>query len=174
MVALGYVPIWPVSELFRDMAVTVYAQGTEVNLSECQESYTAQDGDVLTGTTDLIVNIASDHGTVVADRCHVADCVLNKTVTLTVTPDDGYALEGISVNDGAVSLTESSDGTYSFTMPEGIANVKAVWNPIVTFDTDGGSTVDEQKVTEGRTVTIPPYPTKDGFTFMGWQLNGIR
>ncbi len=43
----------------------------------------------------------------------------------------------------------------------------------VTFDTDGGSSVNSQKVEKGKTVAKPSEdPTKDGFTFKEWQLNG--
>ncbi|MDR2419374.1 MAG: InlB B-repeat-containing protein [Treponema sp.] len=38
----------------------------------------------------------------------------------------------------------------------------------VTFDTDGGSEVPEQKVEEGKTLAKPADPTKDGYTFANW------
>lgn len=38
----------------------------------------------------------------------------------------------------------------------------------VTFDTDGGSTIDSQQVEEGKFATVPAEPTKDGYTFKGW------
>ena len=42
----------------------------------------------------------------------------------------------------------------------------------VTFDSDGGSAVEAQEVDEGETATKPADPTKDGYTFKGWQLDG--
>ena len=42
----------------------------------------------------------------------------------------------------------------------------------VTFDTDGGSAVTAQTVEAGQKATKPADPTKDGFTFKGWTLNG--
>ena len=42
----------------------------------------------------------------------------------------------------------------------------------VTFDTDGGSKIDAQEVEENGTATKPADPTKDGYTFKGWQLDG--
>jgi uncharacterized repeat protein (TIGR02543 family) len=38
----------------------------------------------------------------------------------------------------------------------------------ITFDSDGGSAVPEQKIAEGDLVTKPTDPTKEGFTFIGW------
>jgi uncharacterized repeat protein (TIGR02543 family) len=42
----------------------------------------------------------------------------------------------------------------------------------VSFYTDGGSMVAQQTVNDGETVTVPDTPTKNGYTFSGWTLNG--
>ena len=50
------------------------------------------------------------------------------TVTLTVTPEDGYELAEITVTDfwgKDVALTANGDGTYTFTMPSSQVEVKA-------------------------------------------------
>lgn len=39
---------------------------------------------------------------------------------------------------------------------------------IVTFETNGGSEVNEQEITTGFTMTKPDNPFKDGYVFMGW------
>ena len=52
------------------------------------------------------------------------------TVTLTATPDEGYALSTLTVTDrfgDAVKVTENADGTYTFTMPNGQVTVKATF-----------------------------------------------
>ena len=52
------------------------------------------------------------------------------TVTLTATPDEGYALGSLTVTDrfgDAVKVTENADGTYTFTMPNGQVTVKATF-----------------------------------------------
>ncbi len=41
----------------------------------------------------------------------------------------------------------------------------------VTFDTDGGSSVDPAEVPFGSTVAKPAEPTKDGYTFNGWDFD---
>ena len=40
--------------------------------------------------------------------------------------------------------------------------------PTVTFETNGGSKVDSQKVANGTAVTKPTAPTRKGYRFMGW------
>lgn len=42
-----------------------------------------------------------------------------------------------------------------------------------TFDANGGTAVDSQKIKVGDTLA-EPYTQRDGFTFDGWYLNGVR
>ena len=68
-----------------------------------------------------------DHGTVTADP---AAAKAGAKVTLTATPDEGYAVGTITVTDrfgDAVKVTENADGTYTFTMPNGQVTVKATF-----------------------------------------------
>lgn len=44
----------------------------------------------------------------------------------------------------------------------------------VTFDSDGGSSVSKQTVVSGKTATKPSNPTRSGYTFKGWYLNGAE
>ena len=56
--------------------------------------------------------------------------------------------------------------------------VTAIWENIpvtyytVTFDSNGGSAVTAQSIEAGQKATKPADPTKDGFDFKGWTLNG--
>ena len=52
------------------------------------------------------------------------------TVTVTVTPDAGYQLDKLTVTDkngNVLKLTDKGDGKYSFTMPDGKVEIKAVF-----------------------------------------------
>ena len=52
------------------------------------------------------------------------------TVTVTVTPDEGYVLDTITVTDksgNAVEVTKTSDGKYTFKMPGTAVTVKATF-----------------------------------------------
>ena len=67
------------------------------------------------------------NGTVTADP---AAAKAGAEVTLTATPDEGYAVGTITVTDrfgDAVKVTENADGTYTFTMPNGQVTVKATF-----------------------------------------------
>lgn len=41
----------------------------------------------------------------------------------------------------------------------------------VTFDTDGGSHIDNQKVMYGQSIQLEENPVKEGYTFTGWYLD---
>lgn len=43
---------------------------------------------------------------------------------------------------------------------------------VVTFDVDGGSLIDNQVIKVGGTANIPTNPTREGYTFVEWQLDG--
>ena len=47
-------------------------------------------------------------------------------------------------------------------------------NYTVTFDTNGGSKVNSQTVPYGETAKTPAIPTKTGYTFAGWYLEGEK
>ena len=44
----------------------------------------------------------------------------------------------------------------------------------ITFNSNGGSKVASQNVFEGEKVSAPMSPTKSGYTFVEWQLDGIK
>ncbi|HUM84076.1 MAG TPA: InlB B-repeat-containing protein [Lachnospiraceae bacterium] len=70
---------------------------------------------------------------------------------------------------------EDPQGTTKFdftqTMPNNNLVAYAVWGPktvTVTFDTQGGSTVNSQPITAGTCAVKPTDPTRTGYKFAGW------
>ena len=56
------------------------------------------------------------------------------TVTITVTPDQGYELSSLTVEDRqgkALDLTDKGDGMYTFTMPASSVSIQAAFREIV-------------------------------------------
>lgn len=56
-------------------------------------------------------------------------------------------------------------------MPTVVEDVKTYK---VTFDSNGGSKVSSQSVKEGGKASAPENPTKEGYTFVEWELNGKK
>ena len=74
----------------------------------------------------------SKNGTVTTDK---KNCLVGETVTLTVTPDEGYNLTGLSVTkDGTavdVGTIAFAGGTYSFIAEKASYTVEATFKPII-------------------------------------------
>lgn len=62
------------------------------------------------------------------------------------------------------------------TVPTSNMTLTARWEKVptykVTFDSQGGSSVDEKNIQEGHKVSIPAEPTKENHRFDGWLYNG--
>ncbi|MBR2474429.1 MAG: InlB B-repeat-containing protein, partial [Clostridia bacterium] len=112
------------------------------------------------------------------------------TYTVTFDSDGGTAVEAQTVVDGK-KATEPTvptkegytfDGWYLGTEKWSFGGhivtsdmtLKAKWasptTHIVTFDSDGGTSVEAQTVEDGQKATEPTAPTKEGYTFDGWYL----
>src|SRR5690554_1894748 len=76
---------------------------------------------------------------------------------VTITKDN----ETFTINDTVASWADDGDDT-----PDPVVEYT------VTFDTDGGTEIAQVTVEEGSKVNEPTAPTKDGFTFVEWQLEG--
>ena len=89
-------------------------------------------------------------------------------VVITYTYPTKDADIGKLENTVTVTANEVPDGETD--TPDTPVDVKDVFT--VTFDSNGGSTVEPQEVVDGKTATRPADPTKEGYTFAGWTLNG--
>ena len=91
-----------------------------------------------------------DHGTISVDRYATE----GDKVTITVSPDDAYKLDGLSVTAHGkdVELTANGDGTYTFTMPSGDVKISA------TFAEDPDWTEPEEPATDVSEIFIDVAP----------------
>lgn len=81
----------------------------------------------------------------------------------------GYTFEGWTLNGNAYDFNSVVKSNITL-VAKWKENTKAKYT--VTFNSNGGSTVSSQTVTEGNKVTRPKNPTKNGYNFDGWLLNG--
>ena len=118
-----------------------------------------------------------------------------EVITYEVTFDNDGILEKVIIEEGkTVSIPNEptkegynflywtlNNKEYDFNSPvtkditlvakwEKIVENKVTYN--VIFDTDGGSRISTKVVEEGKTVTKPSNPTKNGYEFVQWQLEG--
>lgn len=63
----------------------------------------------------------------------------------------------IAIAISVILLTKNTDTVYT-----------------ISFDTNGGTQVGSQKVEGGKNVTKPTNPTREGYEFLGWYLNGVE
>lgn len=128
------------------------------------------DGD--NGETKYAITLeATENGTITADR---TESVAGATVNLTVTPDNGYVLSTLTVNDDEI---QSSDGAASFVMPESDVTVKAVFVEFGLYTVDVAAiahakvTADKTTVKYGNTVTLN-VSVDYGYTLTELKMNG--
>ena len=123
--------------------------------------------------TDYTVTITpAENGTVTADK---ETANMGETVTLTVTSDEGYELDQLTVMNGTtqVAVTITTEGKYTFVMPAGNVKVQATFKAIdytITIEPaeNGTVTADKQTAHIGETVTLTVTPNK------GYELDEIH
>ena len=118
---------------------------------------------------------------------------LQDTYTVTFDTDGGSSIDPVKVAKGEL-LQKPVDPTkegyifdkwyvdnveYDFNKEvTSDITLKATWKKqdgnsfVVTFNSDGGSKINSQTVEKDGTVNKPVNPTKQGYTFVSWQLDG--
>ena len=92
--------------------------------------YTSSGGSSSGTTTYPITVEDSRNGEVDSNRTRASS---GATVTLTVTPEEGYELDELIVTDkngDVVKLTDKGDGKYTFTMPRSAVTVEATFRAV--------------------------------------------
>ena len=77
-----------------------------------------------------------------------------------------WLYDGMPFLFGTQSVNEDIKLVAKWLMSEGTEAVT------VTFDSNGGSEVEEHVVAKGKPTTEPVAPTRDGYEFLGWFING--
>ena len=120
---------------------------------------------------DVFIN-PSEKGFVTSDK---AKAFRGDSVKLTVTPDEGYRLDSLTVHYGrGVEVAYNED--YIFTMPDADAIVNANFDEIipegkvrVIFDVQGHSTAPVRQIIDKTSKAIrPDNPKEVGWRFEGW------
>ena len=111
-----------------------------------------------------------DHGSLTVDRYATE----GEKVTITVTPDEAYKLDDLSVTAGGkeVALTAGGDGTFSFTMPSADVRITA------TFAKDPDWTEPEEPATDVSDIFLDIAPNawyKDAvqYAYAGGLMTGV-
>lgn len=112
----GGVPIQPLSQVFEDIAITASAMRTTVDLSSLTGNYTAQEGDVLTGSTSGTVTIANNAYIILSDAEIGGGIVCECSATITLVGTNSvkgidYQSAGIQIGGSGTTLTICGEGS---------------------------------------------------------------
>ena len=123
---------------------TLAISGSNNTSASITVSFTVEQRSSGGGPTTYAVTVPDvENGTV---RVSPSRASRGTTVTITVTPDEGYELESLTVldsRDNEIALTDKGDGKYTFTMPSGKVTVEASFaeiapEPLPFGDVDDG------------------------------------
>lgn len=104
-------------DLLSELNAFLVNGGTVTSITATPMFYTPSSGGG-TAAYDITVSADPENGTITVSDTSAAP---GSTVTITVKPDEGYALSGLTITaqDGSeLSLTDLGNGRYAFTMPE--------------------------------------------------------
>ena len=148
----GGVPIQPLSQVFEDIAITASAEGTTVDLSSLTGNYTAQDGDVLTGSTSGTVTIANNANITLSNATISGGIVCDGSATITLVGTNSVSGKvfkaGIQVGGSGTTLTIKGNG--SLTANGGYNSAGIGLSALMNYDSNVSS---GNIVIEGGTIT---------------------
>ncbi len=116
----------------------------------------AADGVAITWKSSDPSVIAAD-GKVNRPSYEQGDATVTLTATLTAGPDDGTIRDQIRTKSFTITVEKKAK-----------EEIKEPSVFTITFNSDGGTSVASQSVTEGQKATAPANPAKNGYTFAGW------
>ena len=98
--------------------------------------------------------------------------LLSMTLTASVGLSGCFNVTNSSSNNDSTNSESSIPEEDSSTNDDSSSQAPVIATFTVTFNSDGGSAVEAQTIDEGENATAPTAPTKSGYTFGGWTLNG--
>ena len=177
------VTLHPCGGTINNGNVTEYIYGVGATLPTADDmTYTGHtfkgwyDNEGLTGDPVMAIG-----GTEMGNKEYWAKWTINQ-YTITFDTDGGSEVAPIT-QDYGTAITAPADPTregYTFTgwdtaipatMPAHNMTITAQWTVnqyTITFDTDGGSEVAPITQDYGSAITAPAAPTREGYTFTGW------
>ena len=162
---------------FGDWNVTKEPTTTEAGskMRECSVCHFEETETIpVLGTYAITANVTN--GTVTAAPNPAAK---GQTVTLTLTPKDGYNDADVQLYYSYNDVVNAELSGLTFTMPDAAVTITGTFKPIeyqITYNLDGGtqsaSNPNPIKYTvESDTITLSA-PTRSGYTFLGWTYEG--
>ena len=117
--------------VYEKGTLNIYKKGTD----ESDPSYTGGSsssggGSSSSSKNDVTVDSKAENGKITIDKDSASK---GSTVTITVTPDEGYEIDEIKVTDESgneIKVTDKGNGKYTFTMPATDADIKADFKAI--------------------------------------------
>ena len=117
-------------------------------------------------TTLYTVKFNSDGGTSVASQKVKPNEKVTEPEAITKY---GFIFEGWYLNNNKYDFT--TPVTKNITLVAKWSEDATIKRYEVSFDSDGGSKVDKQRVIENEKAKAPKEPTREGYKFLGWYLN---
>ena len=102
----------------------------------------------------------------------LAMLLLSMALTASVGLSGCFNATNSSSNDDSTNSESSIPEEDSSSNDDSSSQAPVIATFTVTFNSDGGSTVEAQTIDEGEVATAPTAPIRDGYTFGGWTLNG--
>ena len=157
-----------------------YLEDVWIEYGEVHTSLMGQTQFVMPASDVTLTALFRDYQVTVADMEHgcvtpsAAHAPAGAQVALTVTPEEGYILETLTVTDGSGEVIEITDG--SFTMPASDVTISAAFRLdglfFVTFVSGAEDiAVPTQSVWHDE-YAAEPHVEREGYLLLGWYMDG--
>ena len=117
-----------------------------------------------TNTEKVTISFDTDGGSLISDIKVIKG---NHLPNITNPTKEGYIFKEWQLNGETFDLTTSLESDITL-------KAKYTKGYVVSFDTNGGNTISSVTVKKNTPVLEPTTPTKEGYEFVEWQLNGVK